>query len=749
MKKKIIGLTTLLLTLTLASCSISPKNNKEISDITTGSNDITEDPITSTPNIDSTTPITSSTPISTPVTNTDTPTVISTGDDSSTIISDIEDNNDNEDDLDDNNDGTDYASDDNTDISEFSIITSDGSYTQSSGLYTITSAGTYTLTGKLRNGQFYINTTEDSEVVLELNGVEMTSENAAIIYAYCASKVTIKAVKNTVNTITDNRNPNETYLDETGSAAIYALCDLKFGATGTLNVYGNYNNGIHTKDDLHIQKLTLNVTAYNNALKGNDEVEIESGNLNIISTGGDGIKTENSDISSKGNQKGSVNIIGGNINIYAACDGIDSAYNVNVEETEEVPTTLNIFTDSYSEYSGEVKQENNILFVRIPKSAYSTNYKYALYFYNNESGEFKELSLSTNSGNYYYLSCQIPTGYESIQLYRFSSSQELSTTSYQAASSGMNINTSMNCLVVKSISSSTITTDWTNYNTTSSNSYSTKGIKAQNDVIIDSGTIQIKSKDDGIHANYGITLENNETSTGNVTINGGNIEITTGDDGIKADYILTINGGTINVLSAYEGLEGANIEINGGSSYVKASDDGVNSGSTNYLSSLVKVTGGYLDVFVGSGDTDGIDSNGNYTQTGGFVITKCGATGGGCAALDIDGTATITGGTIIAAGPMEVLPSSSSINYVRFGNVSQMGGNPFNQQSSSSSSVSFSAGNYTVKDSSNNELINFTLPQTYTAMWIASDLFGLNNQYNLSNSSTTYSWTQSSQATVY
>lgn len=52
----------------------------------------------------------------------------------------------------------------------------------------------------------------------------------------------------------------------------------------------------------------------------------------------------------KGNQKGIVTITGGNIDVYAACDGIDAAYGVDISDDGN----LNIYTDTYSEYSEEV-----------------------------------------------------------------------------------------------------------------------------------------------------------------------------------------------------------------------------------------------------------------------------------------------------------------------------------------------------------------------------------------------------------
>lgn len=181
-----------------------------------------------------------------------------------------------------------------------------------------------------------------------------------------------------------------------------------------------------------------------------------------------------------------------------------------------------------------------------------------------------------------------------------------------------------------------------------------KGLKAGTNLAITGGKFVIDSADDALHAN------------GNVSVSGGELTISTGDDGMHADGDLVINGNSkIDILTSYEGVEGATVIISGGDVSVVASDDGINaaggaggseggafgqdrfnSGSGKYC---VRVEGGNVSITAGS---DGIDSNGDLTISGGVIMlnmTNLQAAGGD-GMLDKDGALSITGGTILGAG---------------------------------------------------------------------------------------------------
>ena len=422
--------------------------------------------------------------------------------------------------------------------------------TVTGGEVVITCAGDYDFSGSYNGADAQIRVyspKSDSGVYLNLRGLTLTNTADAPIYAQMSSKTFVVAKSGTTNTLSDGstrtksytyvNSNNETKVDTTG-ACIYAKDDLTIKGEGTLIVKGNYNNGIHTSNDLRFRgTTTINVTAVNNGLKGKGTVDIENGNITIAATNGDGIKSdEGEDAGSIVDNKGIVNIKGGNITITKAGDDGIQAYNYIIVQ------------DSVSEPNIKV----------------------------------------TSTG---------------------------------------------------------------------------KGIVSDNRVYINAGKIDISSGDDGVHSNQ------------NIYFNGGYTTIAAPkNDGVHADSTLMINDGTIYVTNSYEGLEAWYIKANGGITDVYGTDDawnaaGGNDGSGNTSqggqsnwgfgpgggigggmgssSGFLTITGGVHHAKTGSGDTDGIDSNGELTISGGVVIVECQISGGMGGSFDADGTASLTSKTVL------------------------------------------------------------------------------------------------------
>lgn len=198
-------------------------------------------------------------------------------------------------------------------------------------------------------------------------------------------------------------------------------------------------------------------------------------------------------------------------------------------------------------------------------------------------------------------------------------------------------------------------------------SASCKGFKAGGALTVTGGTLTVDSADDALHAST------------DVTISGGTLTLATGDDGVHADNDLVIGtkGASststprINITASYEGLEGTTVTVYSGDIDVAASNDGVNAASSTLGERsdkyAIRIAGGDLYIDAGS---DGLDSNNDINITGGKVEVY-GADAMMDAAIDYDGTFTLSGGTLFGAG-ME--PTAGTQAYIAVGETSPSGG---------------------------------------------------------------------------
>ena len=233
---------------------------------------------------------------------------------------------------------------------------------------------------------------------------------------------------------------------------------------------------------------------------------------------------------------------------------------------------------------------------------------------------------------------------------------------------------------------------------------SAKGIKAGTDITVRSGSYTLDCADDGVHAN------------GNVTVSGGTFAITTGDDGVHADETVTITDGTLNIPKCYEGIEGQTIDISGGTIDIVSSDDGLNAAGGTDQSGFggrgpdsfggssdccITISGGAIRI---NASGDGIDSNGDLNVSGGEIYVS-GPTSDSNSALDYDSTATVTGGTVVAAGYSGMAQN--------FGANSTQGSILLTCQSASTETIR-------VTDASGNVLAEFTPAKAYTCVVVST-----------------------------
>lgn len=267
---------------------------------------------------------------------------------------------------------------------------------------------------------------------------------------------------------------------------------------------------------------------------------------------------------------------------------------------------------------------------------------------------------------------------------------------------------------------------------TTADTPSCKGLKAGTTLTVEGGTFTIDSADDALHAN------------GDVTVYAGTYQLHTGDDAMHADNALTIQGGDISVPQCYEGLEGLTVTVAGGRIALVADDDGLNAaggqdqsgfggpgsfGQDNFSTqsqAAVTISGGTLYVqAVG----DGLDSNGSLTVSGGEVYVSCSSNGSN-SALDCDGSAVITGGTVVAAGPNQMAQT--------FGSSSTQGSALLSVGNQSANST------LTLTDEAGETLVSWEIPAAYSCVVVSCPGMVVGESYTLTagESSSTFTLDQ-------
>ncbi|WP_145948172.1 carbohydrate-binding domain-containing protein [Paenibacillus sp. Y412MC10] len=567
----------------------------------------------------------------------------------------------------------------------------------SGGNVTISSAGTYVISGKLQGGSILVDAGKDDVVRLVLNGAQIASSDGPAIQVKQASKTVLTLPEGTQNTLSDGTKYADTS-EEAPTAALFSQDDLTINGTGQLTVQGNYKDGITSKDDLKIVSGTLSVNAADDGIIGRDLAAVKAGTINV-NAGGDGFKTT---YDGDKTDKGYLLIEDGTFHVESGSDGFQAATSLLIDGG-----TFDVVTGGGSANAEPHEEE-------MPMQRPGFGGQPGTDAQGGQSG-----AQGTDSG----AAADSTSGDAASASAKDSASQVKDDT---AASTN---------------SSSGTDADAAQTEDEESESTSSKGLKAEAGIAVSGGTFTIDSADDTVHSN------------GSILVSGGQLELTTGDDGIHGDVSIVISGGKVDIKDSYEGIEAADINIAGGEVNVVASDDGVNasdgsgssegpggmfggqppagmpgqapdqaagsqgltgdqaqsgtSAQTGSSSSSgtgsaqsdaqanagiqgaqsgsadqngaqqrpdgqgmpggpggsagtaqLTISGGYLTV---NAQGDGLDANGSIKMTGGTAIVN-GPTSGGNGALDYDGTSEQSGGLLVAAGSagMAQAPSESS-----------------------------------------------------------------------------------------
>ncbi len=536
-------------------------------------------------------------------------------------------------------------------------------------IVTISSEGTYILSGSLSDGQVVVETPDSEKVQLVLDGVDISCSDNAPVLIRESDKVFLTLAEGSDNSLKGPADYSELVAEAGVDGVIYSKADLCINGSGALTVSAASEHGIVSKDDLVITGGHIDITAAEDGLQGKDCVKIKDGTF-VIDSDHDGIKSSNAE----DDGRGFVSIDGGNFTLDAGYDGIQAETLLRIAGGDFDITTgggsqYASTQDNWGESWGGGRNQQTPGDMMMPGGPGGPN------------GGSNKPSSNPNSDS------------DGGQSFDGESEDQRSMQNGDGTTPSDN-----------------------SENFDSTDTVSAKGLKGDQEVLVLGGDLFIDSSDDSIHSN------------GDVTINKGVIALTSGDDGIHADSDLLIDGGTLDISQSYEGIEGNTITVDGGSIDITASDDGLNAaggadgssvdgraGQDPFAvdeSAFIEINGG--DVAI-SASGDGIDSNGTLDITDGFITVSC-PTVGDTAVLDYAADGSITGGTFIGTGAVQMAQTfSSSVQGVVAVSVGE--------QTADSTVV--------LMDADGKEILSHEVPQAFAVVILSSPNVISGNTYTL------------------
>ena len=189
----------------------------------------------------------------------------------------------------------------------------------------ITSGGTYVVSGSLSDGRIVVSVPDTEKVQLVLSGASITSTGASALYVKGADKVFLTCADGTKNALVATGAD----ADEDGrtlDGAVFAADDLTVNGSGALSVTSAAGSGIVAKDELTICGGTLEVDAADHAVEAKDSFAA-SGGILTLKAQKDGIHVSHE----TNGEKGFVYVAGGTFAIEAGDDGISATNDVRID----------------------------------------------------------------------------------------------------------------------------------------------------------------------------------------------------------------------------------------------------------------------------------------------------------------------------------------------------------------------------------------------------------------------------------
>lgn len=420
-------------------------------------------------------------------------------------------------------------------------VNADGATVLSNDVTTITSAGSYILTGAYAGITVSVGNGETTHLFLN-NATISGGAGIAISNTNKKSTLIITACENTENEVASKGDDVN---------AIHVKGTLKINGTGTIKVSAK-KNGIKVSKGLSIADSTINLTAGNHALSARF-IEAENAKINVLSAGKDALNAECDDETQEFTlDEGYVSLKNSKVFASVSGDGIQADTFVYIT-------------------GGSVDIETSATFVRYGAESMATyNLSEDDFRYIKSGDTYKKIDDGATKGARYAM-IQSAKGIRCGEI-----KYEIDGTEYAVTENS-------NYFIVIDGARVKINSSDDAIHTNSGN------------VLIKGGTLDLTTLDDGIHADELVKIDGGEITVNGsyegiegayVEIGGGTIYITASDDGINAasddesvDEHIIISGGTITVDASGDGLDSnGTIYVSGGTLIVYGPTTGADTG---------------------------------------------------------------------------------------------------------------------------------------------------------------------------
>lgn len=435
-------------------------------------------------------------------------------------------------------------------------VNADGATVLSNDVTTITTAGSYILTGAYAGITVSVGNGETVHLFLN-NATISGGAGIAISNANKKSTLIITACENTENEVASAADDVN---------AIHVKGTLKINGTGTIKVSAK-KNGIKVSKGLSIADSTINLTAGNHALSARF-IETENVKINVLSAGKDALNAEcDKETQEFTLGEGYVSLKSSKVFASVSGDGIQADTFVYIT-------------------GGSVDIKTAATFVSYSAESMAT--------YDLSEDDFRYIK----SGDTYKKIDDVATKGARYAMIQSTKGIKCGEIKYEIDGTEYAVTKNSNYFIVIDGARVKINSSDDAIHTNSGN------------VLIKGGTLDLTTLDDGIHADELVKIDGGEITVygsyegiegAYVEIGGGTIYITASDDGINA-------------ASDDESVN-AHIIISGGTITVDASGDGLDSNGTIYVSGGTLIVYGPT-----TGADTGLDADGGILIDGGNVF---------------------------------------------------------------------------------------------------------------------------------